>query len=80
MDMDVSSSGLRKMIHIACAYVQPSIVAQLIEMGADLDVLNHQGNTPLITALLYNSAVAAVMLIKAGARVDIPSQGRQLPM
>ncbi len=80
VNRNVSSSGLLKMLHVACAFVQPAMVSRLIDLGADLNMLNMYGNTPLITALLYDNPDAAVSLIAAGADVTIPSHNGTLPM
>jgi ankyrin repeat protein len=80
VNQHVSTAGMLTMMQVACFHNQAHTVAFLIELGADLKLLNSYGNTPLITSLLCKNAQAAVLLVSAGAAVHTPSRDGVLPM
>ena len=48
-----------------------SIAALLIKKGADINAKDKYGNTPLITAAIYNNGAVLKMLLDAGADIHI---------
>jgi hypothetical protein len=62
-------------LHWAAHAGRPMCVAALIEAGANVDVLDHRGRTPLMLALLERGEAAGEksidLLLRAGADADI---------
>jgi ankyrin repeat protein len=55
------------------------IARMLIDAGADVDVQNEVGSTPLHWAAGRGDIEIARMLLDAGARKDIPDENGHLP-
>lgn len=74
LDPATSKVFTQSMIHIALETKtkQLGVLSLLLSLGADANLVNCYGNTPLITALIFANTAAALMLLDAGARVDIP--------
>ena len=54
-------------------------VRLLLEAGADPGAADARGNTPLHRAAAYGRRGAAGLLLKMGARVDVPNHRRRTP-
>jgi ankyrin repeat protein len=70
---DAPTSHRRTALHLAVINRQRASLATLIEAGADLNVRDATGSTPLDIAALIGDAAAAEALITAGARVTLPA-------
>lgn len=57
-----------------------TVVKKLIEVGAEVNAINMDGDTPLHLAVINNSAIAARCLVDAGAKVDITNNLCQEPI
>jgi ankyrin repeat protein len=76
----VRPSGLR-LIHVAAFHRQAHVVSQLIEMGADINLVDDEGGyNPLTMAIIGGNVSAALELISAGADVKTPSQSGRAPV
>ena len=76
----VLPSGLR-LLHVAAFHKQPQIVSLLINLGANIDVLDDEGGyNPLTMAIIGTNIAAALELINAGADLSIVSQAGRSPM
>eukprot|EP00597_Dinobryon_sp_UTEXLB2267_P002641 CAMPEP_0170066194 /NCGR_PEP_ID=MMETSP0019_2-20121128/5979_1 /TAXON_ID=98059 /ORGANISM="Dinobryon sp., Strain UTEXLB2267" /LENGTH=395 /DNA_ID=CAMNT_0010273215 /DNA_START=136 /DNA_END=1324 /DNA_ORIENTATION=- len=73
VDPTTSRLFTRNMLHTALEYKAFGVMSLLLSLGADVNHVNFYGNTPLIVALIFKNSAAALMLLDAGARVDIPS-------
>jgi hypothetical protein len=58
-------------LHFACAAGHQFIVRQLIEAGSDVNAVSGRGWTPLFDCVTKDSRDCALMLVTAGAKVDI---------
>lgn len=58
-------------IHQAAGWGNPAILQQLIDHGADLEVLDHNDRTPLLRAVEANHPEALEILLGAGARPQV---------
>lgn len=56
-----------------------NIIRELIQKGADLDVQDAEGRTPVMIATYNHDIKASEILIKAGANVDIQDKMRNNP-
>jgi ankyrin repeat protein len=63
----------RTPLHLAVVKRQPAALAALIAVGADLDLEDAAGLTPLDQATLLDAADMTRMLLEAGARVSLPA-------
>jgi ankyrin repeat protein len=52
----------------------------LISHGADVNVIDHNGNTPLHNCSYHNSPKFATLLIKEGANVNIQTKNLETPL
>ena len=69
------------MLHIAIENNRNNIVSMIMSHREDINACNQHGNSPLMTALITGNRAAAMMLIKAGANVRVPSlRSQRLPM
>jgi ankyrin repeat protein len=76
----VLPSGLR-LLHVAAFHKQPQIVSLLINLGANIDVLDDEGGyNPLTMAIIGTNIAAALELINGGADLSIVSQAGRSPM
>lgn len=81
MSAESHSSEGSKPLHVAVVYDQLNIASLLIQRGADVDALNEAGETALCKAMLLGKESMALLLLEAGARIDIPSpQSQKFPM
>ena len=60
-----------RLIHLAVQYNKIDLVQLLIQLDADLDIQNYQGDTPLHIAISNNSFRIVEALLKAGAQLNI---------
>jgi ankyrin repeat protein len=76
----VLPSGLR-LIHVAAFHRQPHLVVQLIELGANVNIVDDEGGyNPLTMAIIGGNVSSALSLIKAGANVREPCQAGRTAM
>lgn len=76
----VRPSGLRLM-HVAAFHHKSFILGQLIQLGANVNVLDDEGGyTPLAMAIIGNSTTCAIELIEAGASVTHTSMSGRTPL
>jgi len=68
-------------LHLACNLGLESEVGKLLDAGADVTAKDHQGRTPLHTAVLnsYNSAESVRQLLKKGADPLAEDNARNTP-
>ena len=70
-----------RLLHVAAFHNQAQVVSLLIDMDADLNVLEDEsGYTPLAMAIIGDNASAALDLIAAGANPRIPSKAGRTAM
>lgn len=75
----VLPSGLR-LIHVAAFHKQAHTVAQLVALGADVNIVDDEGGyNPLTMAIIGGNTSSALTIIKAGADVRAQSQSGRLP-
>lgn len=68
VDINESFNPYKKTaLYNAVFYNSPEIVDFLIEQGADLNIVDHIGNSPLMAAVFYNRENIAQKLVDAGA-------------
>lgn len=72
VSIDTQEKG-HHLINVAVANNHIHLVSLLIELGVDVNLLNQFGDTPLLTALISGREDIAMLLLSAGARVDLPS-------
>ena len=65
-------------LHAACKIGSTDIVQFLLQQGAAIDAHLDDCSTPLMEALLNNKPQVAELLIKAGARIDLPLRGSSI--
>src|SRR3990167_47120 len=66
LDQDLLNSELQN----AATGTDIESVARLLELGADINNLDSNGSTPLISALRYDKPKIAEFLIKSGAKIN----------
>ncbi|VDN17089.1 unnamed protein product [Gongylonema pulchrum] len=66
--------------HVAVKKLKLSLLEALIEAGAPLDVPDHDGETPLLTALNMDDTDAATLLAQHGCDVNVVSQNGDTPL
>lgn len=59
-------------LHLAATFELPDIMMLLIKSGAQLNVLNREGYTPLGSAICGNHNESAKILLENGADVNVP--------
>lgn len=67
-------------IYGAIAEDQPEILEFLIATGADINLVNEQGNTPLHIAAIWNRAEAVRLLVENGADLSKRNFDNQTPL
>ena len=68
---------MRTPLHTACLYGQDAVVKKLIEMGADINLKDVNGQTPLHIATAVGASTIISVLLSNGADVDlIDNQGQ----
>ena len=60
-----------RLIHLAVQYSKISLVQLLVQLDADLDLQNYQGDTALHIAVLNNNFRIVETLLKSGAQLNI---------
>jgi hypothetical protein len=70
VDTKISSSGCTA-LHAAATYDLREIAGFLLSKGASIEQRANNGRTPLVEALVWQSWRVAVMLIGAGADVNV---------
>jgi ankyrin repeat protein len=76
----VLPSGLR-LIHVAAFHRQAHVVSQLVEMGADVNIVDDEGGyNPLTMAIIGGNISSALSIINAKADVRTPSRTGRFPM
>ena len=63
-------------LHAACAGGHLSVVHILLQVGANMDVLDREQNTPLMLAAVANHSAVVKYLVKAGANVMLKVNNR----
>ncbi len=61
-------------------YDDPAVLAELIELGLDVNTLGDMDKTPLHVACACNNLDAVKVLVQFGARLDILSEFNRTPM
>ncbi|XP_046351033.2 serine/threonine-protein phosphatase 6 regulatory ankyrin repeat subunit A-like [Haliotis rufescens] len=72
MENDEAKTPLLKAIE--CGHL--AIINRLIDSGADVDLGDHYGVTPLITSIFKFNAVIAAILLRAGCDVNKPCRNK----
>ncbi len=62
---------LRSPLHLAAGYGNTEAARELIKQGSELDLEDRWGRTPLITAENHKNYPLAIVLIEAGAKIDV---------
>ncbi len=71
-DLDTRDANGRTPLHRACLNsVYENVVAVLIDSGADVNIADNDGVTPLMTAVSHSSVKAVRALLDAGADVSV---------
>lgn len=56
-------------IHVACQLYKPELLKQLISRGADVNIRNTDGNTPLCDAVFYSDLVEILLFSNANVNI-----------
>ena len=76
--LDTRSSGSgRRALNYAAIKNNVAMIEALVEAGADIDLANRTGFTPLMHAAEYGSTEAAQALIEAGANLALKNRGER---
>jgi ankyrin repeat protein len=75
-DPDIGDAAL----HYSAERNNPDLARMLIEHGADLNLPNNYGRTPLHLAVMYQSTSVAEVLLDAGAEVETKDQWGETPL
>lgn len=75
--IDVSSDAGPRPLHIACARNSPAMVQLLLDYDADATALDHEGRTPLETAVIYRCTTVLSYLMNRG--IDVWNRKRSPP-
>src|SRR4051812_10815856 len=62
------------LLHFALLMNQWEIAKKLIEYGADVDLPNREGETPLMSACLHGQSSIIEQLLDRGAKVNEPTK------
>ena len=68
------------LLHLAVAINNPEIIAELVTMGANVDVKNSDGRTPLHAAAAMGSVDTIKALLKAGANIKVQANDGETPL
>lgn len=68
------------LLHLATVMGMPRLLRRLIVVGAELDLQDVNGMTPLAFAALCGQAVCARVLLEAGAAYDVPTIFGEMPL
>jgi ankyrin repeat protein len=68
------------MMHYAANYKNEEVVRLLINYGANVNIQNQKGYTPISIAVLRGNKRLVVMLLEAGASLVIPSDDGLFPV
>ena len=80
-DINVRSDCGDSLLHFAVRfYDEPTVLAELIELGLDVDALGDMSETPLHVAVACNNLDAVQVLVRYGARLDILSEFNSTPL
>ncbi|MEW6263396.1 MAG: ankyrin repeat domain-containing protein [Thermodesulfobacteriota bacterium] len=74
------ASGATPLTWACMKGIKPAIAAHLISLGADIEQMDGEGNTPLGTAATYGNAAAARLLLEKGANPNAPDGRKNLPI
>eukprot|EP00043_Microstomoeca_roanoka_P008303 m.80084 g.80084 ORF g.80084 m.80084 type:complete len:1265 (+) comp14190_c0_seq2:239-4033(+) len=67
---EIDSLG-RTILHLAAAHNQVNSLRLLVQHGADINVMNSSGISPLLSAITANNTEAALVIIELKADVDL---------
>ncbi len=67
-------------IHYAAALGKDAVLSYIVEQGADVNVIDMLGRTPLHFAATQNKITVLYVLLNAGAVVDVVDQNGETPM
>src|SRR3990167_275863 len=67
-------------IHLAAAYSSPDIIIYMLKNGADINICDEDGNTPIFDAIEHNSVNALNTLLEFGADPNAKDKNRYTPL
>ena len=67
-------------LHHAATYGHNATVEALLTWGAEVNIQNHAGGTPLHLACQEGQKLCVLTLLKAGASLNLPTYGGCLPI
>jgi ankyrin repeat protein len=67
-------------LHVAVAHAHEDVVLALLEAGANANVVNYQGSTPLLRGAFGSSAAILRALIAQGGNVNVVAHGGVSPI
>jgi ankyrin repeat protein len=73
INQPVSVDCSQTLLHVALNCKQSHVVALVVKLGADVNMLNMFGDTPLSTALINGNESICLLLLESGSKIDIPS-------
>lgn len=78
--VDKRTSYKKTALAMACEKNRIEIVSFLLEMGADVNVIDSYGNTPLLYACKKNNREIVSLLLNAGASVNVKDDNNISPL
>lgn len=76
-DLVNSVDGKTPILHIAVIKGNGNVVEKLLQLGADKEIRNEDGSTPLLTAVKFKKLQCAKLLIDNGANVNANNNNQQ---
>lgn len=72
VDISKPESRIEEALQMSAFFNRPEIVTILLDAGADPNVMNDRGFTPLVSACFKGGVESAKILIERGADVNVP--------